>query len=1007
MAEIRLLGSPEVRRGSVPLSLGTPKQQVALVVLVLHGGRLVTVDLLVDELWPDDPPPSAIANVRTYVGNLRRMFVRNSGPDLVRLPGGYRLDVGGEHVDVHRFERLTQAARSAWSEGNTQEADVLLKEGESLWRGSLAAGLRVGPVLSARRASLDEQRLAAVELRAGLDLELGRTRSAIALLTAHAERNPYREHAQALPANALWSDGDQAGALAVIRRTEAVLAEQLGIQPGAELLRLRQSLRDGIPAQTSSVARPGTPEPDRSRSLGPGARGDRRHLPRAVVAFVGRRELVERTLTEIALTVAGTSAVRVVNGMAGSGKTAFALHLARRLADRHRDGQLFIDLRGHDESDPVDPADATTVLLRQMGVPAGRIPTDHDERAELWQHELRRHRVVVVLDNAASGPQIRPLLPTGGGTVFLVTSRRRLSVGDIGPAVSLPVLTSGEAVELLSSTAGEDRIRAEPDAAVEVVRRCGHLPLAVRLAGGWLAHRSTWRVADLARRLGAGGTVLRRLAVDQQTVAGAFSASYEQLAEPVRRLFRLVSLHPGDSLDARMIAALVDLPAEHTERMLDDLLDQHLLEETAPGRYRLHDLMRQYAAELFHESADLVERREPGARLLDHVLHQVVVRASELDQRVLHAHLRLDPPRRPDLTDEADASDVEWLERERANLVALIGFAAREGHSGYAWRLARAMWRFCYMRGYFDDIIVIHRAGLSAAELGGDLVAQGVMHNYLASAYTRTGSYLDSLRHLETAVSISRKLDDRGNEHRYRANLVVVHWLTGDPERSVALGRQLLREDSRGDVDPIPSLPNLGYALTAVGRYAEALEAHRQHLFLARCQGSDYHMSNALGHIASVENRLGHHAKAIRLLRASIRLRDRTGHRFGEAEVRNDLGIAYRHLSRFGDALGQHDLALDLSRDSGERHVQAAVLNDLGLTLTAAGRTDEAAPAHQRALALATRIAHPYEQARALIALAGHLGGAGSEQAERFRQRAQAIFERMGAPERHQFHPDP
>ena len=311
------------------------------------------------------------------------------------------------------------------------------------------------------------------------------------------------------------------------------------------------------------------------------------------------------------------------------------------------------------------------------------------------------------------------------------------------------------------------------------------------------------------------------------------------------------------------------------------------------------------------------------------------------------------------------------------------------------------MWRFCYIRGYFDDILVTHCTGLTAAEKSGDRAGQAVMHNYLASAYTRTGSYLDSLRHLEAAVSISRELGDHGNEHRYRANLVVVHWLTGNPSRSVNLGRQLLRERPGGAaVDPILSLPNLGFALATMGRYAEALQAHRQHLFLGRCRGSQYDISNALGHIAAVENRLGHFAKAVRLITASLRLRDRTGHRFGEGEARNDLGIAYRHLGRLDAARMQHELALDIAGDSGERHVQAAVLNDLAATLALAGRTDEAVAAHRRALELATRIAHPYEQGRALVALADYLGDDEREQARRYRQRALAIFERMGVPER-------
>ncbi|MET8910312.1 BTAD domain-containing putative transcriptional regulator [Micromonospora sp. NPDC004551] len=1000
MAEVRLLGAPEAWRESTRLPLGTPKQQLVLAMLALHGGRVVTIDSLVDELWPEQPPRSAVANVRTYAGNLRRVFERHDGPAIVRLSGGYRFDLAVEQVDVPRFEQLVDAAATAWSRGAVESADALLAQSERLWRGPLAAGLPVGPVLAARRAALDEQRLTAVELRARLELRFGRARSAIALLTDHLVTHPYRESAHALLAWARHADGDPVGALAAIRRAEEVLTEQLGIEPGTELRTLHQALLDGEPLGAVP------PVPDGSVASPAGRAGptpaeqtSRNHLPRLVSDFVGRRELAERLMAEIAGTAGGTSPVRVVDGMAGSGKTSFVIHLAYRLAGRYPDAQLFIDLRGHAEGVPVDPADALTALLRQLGVPAGRIPTDHDARAELWQRELRGRRAVIVLDNAAGGDQVRPLLPAGPGSVVLVTSRRRLSTGDVGPSVPLPVLTSAEAVQLLARTAGKERVGEEPEAAAEVVRRCGHLPLAIRLAGGRLAHRPAWLVADLADRLSAGATVLRQLAVEQQTVVSAFTASYEPLAEPVKRLFRLVSVHAGDRFDAPMAAALAALPLHRTEWMLDDLLDQHLIEEVAPGRYRLHDLMRLYSVELSREPDERRERDEGAERLLDHVLHEVAGRAQSLDPLALHPHLRLDPPRRPDLLGHTEPSDVEWLERERSNLVALVRFAEHAGLHAYGWRLARAMWRFCYIRGYFDDILVTHRAGLTAAEQSGDRAAQAVMHNYLASAYTRTGSYLDSLRHLEAAVTISRELGDRGNEHRYRANLVVVHWLTGDPERSVALGRQIFRSRPGGTaVDPILLLPNLGFALTTLGRYAEAIDAHRKHLFLGRSRGSGYDISNALGHIASVENRLGHHDKVVRLITASLRLRDRTGHRFGEAEARNDLGIAYRHLGRLDAAREQHKLALDFARDSGERHVQAAILNDLGLTLAASGRAEAAIAAHRDALALATRIAHPYEQGRALAALADHLGEDDKE-ALRYRLRALAIFRRMGAPE--------
>ncbi|MFI7279250.1 BTAD domain-containing putative transcriptional regulator [Micromonospora chersina] len=381
LADVRLLGAPESWCGSTRLPLGTPKQQLVLAMLALHGGRVVTTDALVDELWPEQPPRSAVANVRTYAGNLRRAFERQDGPGIVRLPGGYRIDLTDEQVDVPRFEQLVDDATTAWSRGAVETAGGLLAQAERLWRGPLAAGLPTGPVLAARRAALDEQHLSAIELRARLELQLGRTRSAIALLTDHVAAHPYREQAHALLARARYADGDPVGALAAVRRAEAILADPLGIEPGIELRTLHQALLDGSPvvtvlpeADTGAATATGRTEP----TAGTAASGN--HLPRVVSDFVGRRELAERLMAEIAAADGRTSPVRVVDGMAGSGKTAFAVHLAYRLAGRYSDAQLFIDLRGHAESVPVDPADALTALLRQLGVPAGRIPTDHDSR---------------------------------------------------------------------------------------------------------------------------------------------------------------------------------------------------------------------------------------------------------------------------------------------------------------------------------------------------------------------------------------------------------------------------------------------------------------------------------------------------------------------------------------------------------------------------------------------------------------------------------------------------
>ncbi|MBQ1015950.1 transcriptional regulator, partial [Micromonospora sp. M51] len=269
--------------------------------------------------------------------------------------------------------------------------------------------------------------------------------------------------------------------------------------------------------------------------------------------------------------------IQVVDGMPGSGKTTLAVHVATALADRYPDAQLFIDLHGHSERRPLTTATAVAALLRQLGVPVERVPENLDDRLALWRIELAGRRALVVLDNAASADQVAPLLPNGAQSLGLITSRRRLIGVDEGPPSSLPVLDADEAIELLGRVAGMERIAAEPEAAAEVARRCGHLPLAIRLAGARLAHRPRWRVADLAERLVAGAGPLAELTAGQRSVGQAFALSYAQVSPSAQRLFPLLGLYPTGRFDSRVAAALVDLPLADTQEQLDELVDAHLV----------------------------------------------------------------------------------------------------------------------------------------------------------------------------------------------------------------------------------------------------------------------------------------------------------------------------------------------------------------------------------------------------------------------------------------------
>ncbi|MEU8365818.1 AfsR/SARP family transcriptional regulator [Micromonospora tulbaghiae] len=989
--QIQVVGGLAVRLGAADLSLGTPKQQLVLALLVVRANQLVPLHDLVDELWPDGPPRSAIANVRTYAANLRRSLDSCAGDRLriVREPGGYRLLTDESLIDLHRVTGRWRHARGLMRAGEPTRAIPLL---EDVVRDAapLLAGLTLGPALTARREAVSQERRAALELLAEAHLSLGRPESAVSLLRDEVSHDPLWERAQCLLMRALLAAGDAGGALAVYRAAREALTDQLGVPPSEEMERLRNA---------ATRARRRIPESAREvETIGSDAR-KRNWLPRTVMNFVGREEMVDRLLCEVREASGQGPTIRVIDGMAGCGKTTLALHVASRSAERFPDGQLFVDLRGHSARTRMRPAMALETLLRQLGVPAGRIPMELPDRQEMWRRQLATRSVLVVLDNAADSRQVEPLLPVSGSAAVLVTSRRRLLALTERPPVSLTVLSEAEALELLDTLIGGGRVEAEPEAARRLVDICGCLPLAVGLAGTRLAHRPDWRISDLVDRLSHRSMFLPGLRAEARSLMEAFAESYEPLDEACRKGFRSLGLAAGNHLDTAMVAALTDLPLRDAADVLDELVDRHLVQETSAGRYRLHDLMRRYAAELARQEGESTARRSAVENLLDHVLHSVVrASASIEDGRVLAQHLRLAEPRRPDLLAGRVNRDLDWLEEQRPNLDAFIRQAADEGHEPMAWRLARASWRFFYIRGYFDDISATNGVGLVAAQRCGDRHAVALMHNYLASACVRTGAYQDASAHLHEVVSILTGLGDEPGAQRARFNLGAVHWLTGRLHQSLEASRETLRSSV---LDTLPVLPNLGLTLRYLGRYEESMAVHRLHLFVARIKHDPFHMSNALGHLGGVRYRLGQNAAAERLLRASLALRDRTGNGFARAETLSDLAGTYRQLGRYEDALRHHEAAIEAAAASGERHVQAQARNELAVTLGVTGRADEAVLVFEEALAIATRIGHPYEQARALDGLAGHLAGKQPTEARRYRQRALAIFERMGAPERH------
>ena len=469
----RLLGPLSVS-GNV---LAASRERTALAVMLLEPNRVVPVERLIDAVWGDRPPATARAQIHTCISRLRRELGAAASA-LSTDPAGYRIVVSPDDLDTLVFAAHVAAARSATAAGQLTQARQDLRAALELWRGPALAGI-VGPVAESAAARLEEQRFAAWEDRVDIELRLGLERELVGDLTDLVQRYPLRERLRGQLMVALYRVGRQADALATYREGRARLADELGLDPGPELDQLHKRILDRDP--TLSAPLTPTQHADRADAA--------RCLPRDIADFTGRDSAVERVLGAV-VHDPGATPVLAIDGMAGMGKTALAVHVGHRLAARYADAQLFVDLHGHSDQAPLDPAAALSMLLRQVGVAPSRVPETLDERIALWRTELADRRALIVLDNAADATQVAPLLPNGPRCLTLVTSRRRLIGLDGALPVSLEVLPPDEAVALLGRVVG-DRVAAEPAAAAEVVRLCGYLPLAIRLAAATVVRH--WR----------------------------------------------------------------------------------------------------------------------------------------------------------------------------------------------------------------------------------------------------------------------------------------------------------------------------------------------------------------------------------------------------------------------------------------------------------------------------------------------------------------------------------
>jgi tetratricopeptide (TPR) repeat protein len=778
-----------------------------------------------------------------------------------------------------------------------------------------------------------------------------------------------------------------------------------------------------------------------------------RELPADVAGFTGRVDQLADLDRLLAPCDPMRTAVVIsaVSGTAGVGKTALAVHWAHRVADRFPDGQLYINLRGYDPDRPVQQAEALSAMLRALGVPDGAVPQALAERSARYRSLLSGRRMLVLLDNAQSVDQVHDLLPGTPSCLVIVTSRDTLPalIARYGAVrLNLDLLSPDDAVRLLQTLIGH-RVDAEPEEAAALAERCSRLPLALRIAAELAASRPAAPLADLVEELSDERRRLDLLAAgeDQRTaVRAVFSWSYRRLDADATRAFQLLGLHPGRDIDDYATAALIGCDLATAYRILGVLARAHLVEETRPGRFGMHDLLRAYAAERAAECAG-PDRQAALTRLLDYYAYTATnaTDAAFPNSRQRRLPVTLPATPTPHITDAADARD--WLDSERQNLLSAAATAAAEGRASHTSRLAGALAPYLDARAHYEQALTLHGLAVETARACGDRAGEGVALNLLGSTYRRLGRYPEAIDRHQRARVIHHEISDRVGESEALHGLGILYWRMGryreagnHLERALTIHREVDDRVAEGR-----ALYSLGIVHRRLGHLAVAVDDYRRSLAIQRATGDRTGEGRAVNNLAIVYLQLGHHAKALDNFQLSLAIQREIGDRTGEAVALTNLGLAYERLGRYDDALDHHrqafailraagyrvgqgealrglgvayarlgrfNEALDhlrravsIGREIGEAEVHTGALNDLADTLRAVAQPEEAMTHYRSALVLASQTGDQYEEARAHNGMAHLLHDAGHLREGRVHwQQALIRYTDLGVPEAEEVH---
>ncbi|MFJ5264401.1 BTAD domain-containing putative transcriptional regulator [Streptomyces sp. NPDC088387] len=952
-----VLGPVRAWRGDEPIGTGSPQQRALLAALLLREGRTATAAELIDALWGEEPPSQALAALRTYASRLRKVL----DPDvLVSESGGYAIRAVGEGaLDLAVAQDLATEAEKARHGGDLGHARDVLGRALALWDGEPLAGVP-GPYADAQRVRLEEWRLQLLESRLDMDLEQGCHAEAVSELTALTAEHPLRERLRELLMLALYRSGRQAEALAVYADTRRLLAEELGVDPRPGLRELQERILRADPGLAEPSAPPAEPAAAPVRPA---------QLPASVSDFTGRAGFVHE-LSEVLGSADGrVMAVSALAGIGGVGKTTLAVHVAHRARAAFPDGQLYVDLQGAGPR-AAEPETVLGAFLRALGTPDTAIPDSLEERAALYRSVLDGRRVLVLLDNARDAAQVRPLLPGTEGCAALITARVRMV--DLAGAhlVDLDVMSPDEALSLFTKIVGAERVVSERDAALDVVAACGFLPLAIRIAASRLAARRTWTVSVLAAKLADERRRLDELQAGDLAVKATFELGYGQLERAQARAFRLLGLADGPDVSLAAAAAVLGLPVEDAEDLLESLVDTSLLESAAPGRYRLHDLVRLYARSCAERDEGAGERAAAMSRLLDFYLATAAeVYAIERPGDRLVDHLARTEYAGLRFADAPAALD--WLYSEAAPLLACVRQAAGTDRLRRAVDLLWAAKDLTESGANSHQYETTARAMCGATRAAGDVRAEGRARTTLTNVLLVSGRIQQAAEEAHRAMELGSAAEDA----------MCISWAAND--RGLTCLHQGLHAEGKpffeqaiegyGAIGNRPlealGLSNLSRAHLGMGNVTEAVRIAQ--LALRAYNEIDRTLRLANGHytLGIALTAAGRHAEALSQFSDALCVFGEHRQRLWEGTTHFRIAEVHQDARRPAQAAQHSEQALALGCIGGDR-MRGRVLTLLGRSLTALGQVDRAKACWREALDLHEQHggAPEAEEVRALLA---------------------------------------